>query len=125
MGEPVKIVDLARDLIRLSGMTPDEDIEIVFSGMRPGEKLFEELARDDERTRPTRHAKIRVWDLPRRDVNAVDGMLATLSDAVDAPRERVVAALAEALDEYRPGTPTDGHPWALRRDSNVKTELAA
>jgi len=61
MGEPVKIVDLARDLITLSGFTPGEDIEIVFSGMRPGEKLFEELSLKGEDMTPTSHEKIAVW----------------------------------------------------------------
>jgi FlaA1/EpsC-like NDP-sugar epimerase len=58
MGEPVHIVDVARDLIRLSGLEPDEDIEIVFSGIRPGEKLFEELSTKDEETNPTQHERI-------------------------------------------------------------------
>ena len=58
MGRPVKIVDLARDLIRLCGFTPDVDIEIAYSGIRPGEKLFEELLTDEEGTSATRHAKI-------------------------------------------------------------------
>ena len=58
MGEPVKIVDLARDLITLSGLRPGEDIEIAFSGIRPGEKLFEELAADGENADKTRHPKI-------------------------------------------------------------------
>jgi FlaA1/EpsC-like NDP-sugar epimerase len=58
MGEPVKIVDLARDLIRLSGFRPDEDIAIKFSGMRPGEKLFEELSTDAEHAAKTKHPKI-------------------------------------------------------------------
>ncbi|MCK5473372.1 MAG: polysaccharide biosynthesis protein, partial [Planctomycetes bacterium] len=61
MGEPVKIVDLARELITLSGFKPGEDIEIVFTGMRPGEKLFEELSIKGEDMQPTRHPKISVW----------------------------------------------------------------
>jgi len=58
MGEPVKIVDLAKDLIRLSGLTPGEDIQIIFTGLRPGEKLFEELYQDHESHLPTEHEKI-------------------------------------------------------------------
>jgi len=59
MGEPVKIVDLARDMIRLSGYTETE-IPIIFTGLRPGEKLYEEVLGDGEETRPTHHAKLRI-----------------------------------------------------------------
>jgi FlaA1/EpsC-like NDP-sugar epimerase len=58
MGEPVKIVDLARDLIRLSGFEPGVDIEIEFTGIRPGEKLFEELLTQEEGVTSTRHERI-------------------------------------------------------------------
>lgn len=58
MGEPIKIVDLASDLIRLSGLRVGDDVEIHFTGLRPGEKLFEELARDDESLQPTSHHTI-------------------------------------------------------------------
>ncbi len=58
MGEPVKIVDLAQDLITLSGFKPNEDIRIEYTGMRPGEKLFEELLTSDEGTLATRHERI-------------------------------------------------------------------
>ncbi|MDD3653289.1 MAG: nucleoside-diphosphate sugar epimerase/dehydratase [Desulfotomaculaceae bacterium] len=60
MGEPVRIVDLARDLIKLSGFRPDIDIPIVFTGVRPGEKLFEDLYTSGERIRKTRHERIMV-----------------------------------------------------------------
>ena len=58
MGDPVRIVDIARDLVRLSGLEPGRDVEIVFSGIRPGEKLFEELATDQESTDRTKHDRI-------------------------------------------------------------------
>jgi FlaA1/EpsC-like NDP-sugar epimerase len=58
MGEPVKILDLARNMIRLSGLRPDEDIKIEFVGTRPGETLFEKLWTDDESVSPTAHPKI-------------------------------------------------------------------
>jgi FlaA1/EpsC-like NDP-sugar epimerase len=58
MGEPVRIVDLARDLIRLSGLEPDHDIEIRFTGLRPGEKLYEDLFGEDEIYHRTQHEKI-------------------------------------------------------------------
>lgn len=60
MGEPVKILDLARRMIRLSGFTPDLDIKIIFTGLRPGEKLYEELLSDDTRTMPTHNEKIMI-----------------------------------------------------------------
>jgi FlaA1/EpsC-like NDP-sugar epimerase len=58
MGKPVKIVDLAKQMIRLSGFIPDEDIKIVYTGLRPGEKLYEELLADKENTKATHHQKI-------------------------------------------------------------------
>lgn len=60
MGAPVKIVDLARNMIRLAGMEPDVDIPILFTGLRPGEKLYEELLNEDEKTGPTHHEKIKI-----------------------------------------------------------------
>jgi FlaA1/EpsC-like NDP-sugar epimerase len=61
MGEPVRILDLANNLILLSGLRPGEDIKIVFSGLRPGEKLYEELAHQDEEVLPTFHPKIKIF----------------------------------------------------------------
>jgi FlaA1/EpsC-like NDP-sugar epimerase len=69
MGEPVRIVDLARNLILLSGLRPDEDIKIEFTGMRPGEKLYEELAHTGEEIRPTYNDKIMIFANNYRDAS--------------------------------------------------------
>ncbi|QJR16917.1 polysaccharide biosynthesis protein [Usitatibacter palustris] len=78
MGEPVKIVDLARDMIRLSELSESE-IRIVYTGLRPGEKLFEELLADDEHTRPTPHPKLRIAKAREVAEGWLDGLLAWLN----------------------------------------------
>ncbi|HXE56069.1 MAG TPA: nucleoside-diphosphate sugar epimerase/dehydratase [Tepidisphaeraceae bacterium] len=103
MGSPVRIVELAEALIRRNGLRPGDDIEIRFTGIRPGEKLYEELANDDEQTRPTGHPKIRVWQLPRADVHHVSNGLELLSAAATTGNAReAVTALARCVPEYRP-----------------------
>lgn len=69
MGKPVKILDLAKDLIRLSGFKPDEDIEIKFSGLRPGEKLYEELLMAEEGLKETKHDKIFIGKPSKIDID--------------------------------------------------------
>lgn len=101
MGSQVKILDLAQELIRRNGLEPGRDIQIRFSGIRPGEKLYEELARDDEQTVPTSHEKIRVWQLPPADPAEVERGLQLLADSLDSP-DRAVAALAACVPEYQP-----------------------
>ncbi len=102
MGEPVKILDLAHEMIRRSGLRIGEDIELKITGVRPGEKLYEELACDNEQTRPTSHRKIRVWQLPTATAVEIHDMLQRLSVVIDAPRNEVIAALCECVSEYRP-----------------------
>jgi FlaA1/EpsC-like NDP-sugar epimerase len=98
----VRIVDLARELIVRNGLVPDEDIQVRFTGVRPGEKLHEELACDDEQTRPTAHEKIRVWQLPAGDTRHVAEGLKLLATAAEGTPEQAVAALARCVPEYRP-----------------------
>ncbi|MFZ3018957.1 MAG: nucleoside-diphosphate sugar epimerase/dehydratase [Gallionella sp.] len=100
MGEPVKIVDLARDLIRLSGYTEDE-IKIEFSGLRPGEKLYEELLANDENTLPTPHPKLRIAQARLADAAWLAGLLKWVgtTSMVD---EQVRSALTEWVPEYQP-----------------------
>lgn len=100
MGEPVRIVDLARDMINLSGFS-EEDIRIEFSGLRPGEKLYEELLADDETTLPTPHAKLRI----ARVVNAISDddflrVLEWLQQPVRGASE-VKQGLRQFVPEYR------------------------
>lgn len=82
MGEPVKIVDLAKDLIRLSGYEPGKDIEIVFTGVRPGEKLFEELINDGESVRQTEHEKIRALNGELPDMEVIRKILHDMHELI-------------------------------------------
>lgn len=100
MGEPVKIVDLARDLIALSGLHAD-DIEIRFSGVRPGEKLFEELATDSEEADKTRHPKIFVGRIQPRPYEAVAVQLNALRALLATQQGRVSPeVLCKLVPEY-------------------------
>lgn len=103
MGEPVKIVDLARDLIRLSGFQPGVDIPIEFTGVRPGEKLFEELSFDAERMEKTRHPKIFVGHLTPRPWDEVLPEVERLARVIDESDRFVVRdALANLVPEMQP-----------------------
>jgi len=112
MGEPVKIVDLARDLIRLSGLRPEADIPIEFTGVRPGEKLFEELSLGAENAAKTKHPKIFVGRRPARPYDEVCARIERLErEAARGVPEEVTATLRacvpEFIDEPPPGLPTE------------------
>lgn len=106
MGEPVKIVDLARNLILLSGLQPDRDIKIQFNGLRPGEKLFEELNLRDERLLPTSHAQISSYVSPNDpDPRQLEARLQELRVIVERHDiARLVLLLKGLVPEYNPDT---------------------
>jgi FlaA1/EpsC-like NDP-sugar epimerase len=103
MGEPVKIVDLANMLITLSGLRPGEDIEIVFIGPRPGEKLFEELRIEGEDMQQTSHPKIRIWKNIPMDRTR---LRAAIADLIEIARRQdsalLTAKVKDLLPEYAP-----------------------
>ncbi len=101
MGEPVKIVDLAKDLIRLSGMGEDE-IRIEFTGLRPGEKLFEELLADSEHTLPTPHPKLRIARARSVDEAWLENLLAWIGEQAEPTDSEVKCSLSKWVPEYTP-----------------------
>ena len=112
MGTPVKIADMARDMIRLSGKVPDQDVQIVYTGLRPGEKLYEELITQGEGIVATAHEKIMVLkrdghgedlDDGDRRVRAQIDRLAAAASTFEP--DRIKAALKEIVPEYAPAPP--------------------
>jgi len=126
MGEPVKIVDLARNLILLSGLRPDEDIRIEFSGIRPGEKLYEELQTFEETAITTRHKKIKIFAGPTMSLDEMTRSIESLRH-ICAARDvaQLLLQLKEIVPEYNPSTnilkralketslPAEKGKWAL------------
>jgi len=102
MGQQVKIADLARAMIKLSGFIPEKDIQIVYTGLRPGEKLYEELLTDAEHTIPTHHSNIKKAQV--EELNGKSALLTIdklLTDLYSYSNEEVVQILKDLIPEYK------------------------
>ncbi len=119
MGEPVRILDLAKDTITLSGLKPGEDIEIIFTGVRAGEKLFEELEITEERLTRTRHPKIFIGKIAAYPEETVRHALARLRMLSHEGQERELRSfLSELLPEARLTIETDPAQTVAEPDIN-------
>jgi FlaA1/EpsC-like NDP-sugar epimerase len=106
MGEPMKVIELARQLLRLAGLREGEDIAIEFTGLRPGEKLHEELHTRAEQARMTRRERILTWDLAPEDEASLRAEVAELERvALQGDAAAVRAALQRVVPEYHPSAP--------------------
>ena len=103
MGQPVRIYDLAEKMIKLSGLTLGKDIRIIETGLRPGEKLYEELLSDTENTIPTHHPKIMIAQISTKSSDKLEPLLERLSYASlnGATDLELVKILKELVPEYR------------------------
>ncbi len=101
MGEPVRIVELAKDMIKLSGLQEDE-IAIEFTGLRPGEKLYEELLADDEHSLPTPHEKLRIASARAVDEVWVNSLLKWITTTLDKEEAVIKQELKNWVEEYSP-----------------------
>ncbi len=103
MGAPVKILDLAQNMARLSGKTPGVDIEIRFTGLRPGEKLYEELSAEGEDFQPTHHNKIKIYCGPRLGRTRMRDWVEHVRRAIEVRDEvQLLSLLKEIVPEYQP-----------------------
>jgi FlaA1/EpsC-like NDP-sugar epimerase len=106
MGEPVRILDLAREMIRLSGAS-ESDIRVAFTGLRPGEKLYEEVLADEERTLPTPHLKLRIAQARSVEADWLPRLLEWLTCAQTQSDAEVRAGLGRFVPEYSSMTATE------------------
>jgi len=114
MGTAIKITDMARDLIRLSGFEPDVDIKIEYVGLRPGEKLYEELITEGENIVPTRHEKIMVLKGIECDLQLLNGTVDELAHfAGEQMGDKIKSKLKEIVPEYDSKAGA-GHPPSSR-----------
>jgi FlaA1/EpsC-like NDP-sugar epimerase len=103
MGEPLRVLDVARQLIRLAGLREGEDVEIVFTGLRPGEKLHEELHSQDEHARMTRRDRILMWDLAPEDEGSLRDEVAELERTAERGDPAAIReALQRLVQDYTP-----------------------
>lgn len=100
MGEPVKILDLAENMIRLSGLVPGEDIEIKFTGLRPGEKLYEELLIDDDNKKETANKRIFIGQPIKIDEAEFDEKMKELEKATFSEDENIRQVVKKLVPEY-------------------------
>lgn len=103
MGTPVRIIDLARDMIKLSGLQ-EQDIQIEFTGLRPGEKLYEELLADDENTLPTSHEKLRIAQARSADTLWLTNLLEWMANIPHLQEAQIKQDLQRWVEEYQPDT---------------------
>lgn len=102
MGEPVKILDMARRMIKLSGFEPDVDIKIIFTGLRPGEKLYEELLTDHAKTLPTPHEKIMISKDSPMQYEEINALVNSLIEALHSQEKfKVVRVLKKIVPEFK------------------------
>jgi len=102
MGEPVRLMDLARDMIRLSGLREGEDIEIEIAGLRPGEKLFEELYGENEKHQPTKHSKIMVAASEPRKLLEIIADINRLVASSNGPESTIRQQLQAIVPQWKP-----------------------
>ena len=102
MGKSVKIIELAKKMIRLAGLVPNQDIQILFSGLRPGEKLYEELLNDGENTMPTHHEKIMIGKVREYEFEKIEGQIfELLSFATSNNNRQVVLQMKAIVPEFK------------------------
>jgi len=101
MGKSVKVLDLAKKMIQLSGLTLDKDIKIVFTGLRPGEKLYEELLHTSENTLPTHHPLIMIAKVREYDFNTISAYIDELAELASTKDDmNIVGKMKQIVPEY-------------------------